>query len=207
MEALQARWEADESVCWTHRRIHVYRLLSAGFGPPTPYLRRLLSTTEFLGYLRQALDAAPEIFREPLGELGRFFRTRDPARTVEEEHRWLFPRRVSPRGCDHGGPPPGRVRTFYRETGLALVASPLPPDHVSVETAFLASLAEGEMGLARRGLGAGEPRQWARRFLGEHVGVWVPRFAREVQEERGPFYPALARVLSDWVALEAAAGP
>lgn len=106
MEALQTRWEADEFTCWAHRRVHVYRLLSAGFGPPTPFLRRLVATTEFFGHLHQALDAAPEVFREPLGELERFFRTRDPARAVEEEHGSLFPRRVSPRSSDHGGPGP-----------------------------------------------------------------------------------------------------
>ncbi len=202
VEVLGSRWEADEAACWAHRRVHIYRLLSAGFGPPTAYFSRLLSTGEFLGYLRQALSLDPGGFPEPLEALAVLFRGEDPAGRVEAEHRHLFPRRVSLRGSGHGGADPGTVRAFYREAGMGLLAGSLPADHLSVETAFLAALAEREMGLARHGLGAEEVRRQARRFIGEHIGLWVPRFAEKVQATESLFYAPLARVLAGWVALD-----
>lgn len=203
-EALESRWEADEAACWAHRRVHVYRLLSAGFGPPAPFLRRLLAAGEFPGYLRQALSADSSRFAPAVEGLVEFFRGDDPEGRAEEEHLRLFPRRVSPRGSDHGGPPTEETRAFYREAAMGAPLSPLPADHVAVETAFLAALAEREMGLARRGLPeeAGEPREVARRFLEVHVAPWVPGFARAVEAAGSPFYGPLARVLERWVELE-----
>lgn len=202
VEVLGSRWEADGAACWAHRRIHIYRLLSAGFGPPTAYFSRLLSTGEFLGYLRQALSIDPGGFPEPLEALAVLFRGEDPAGRVEAEYRRLFPRRISLRGSDHGGAGPEMVRAFYREAGIGLLAGSLPADHLSVEMAFLAALAEREMGLARHGLGAEEVRERARRFLGEHVGLWAPRFAREIQAAGSPFYAPLSQVLAGWVVLD-----
>ena len=207
METLQVRWEADEAACWAHRRVHVYRLLSAGFGPPTPtsFLRHLVTTGEFLGYLRQALAVAPT-FDKPLAEFSRCFQDRDMVREVEAEHCRLFPRLVSPRGSDHGGPSPRKVRAFYRNADLALVASPLPADHIAVETAFAAALTEREMWLRRRGCleEAEEASEHARKFLAGYLAPWAPRFALRVEaESASPFYGALARVLAEWVVLEA----
>ncbi len=201
-EVLESRWEADEAACWAHRRLHVYRLLSAGFGPPTGYLRRLISTGEFLGYLRQALSLDPEEFAEPLEALALFFRAEDPAGRAEAEYRRLFSHGISLRGSDHGGSGPERVRAFYREAGMDLFRSPLPADHLSVETAFLAALAEREMEAARRGLGAEGSRRLARRFLGEHVAPWAPRFAEGAGAAESKFYAPMARILAGWVALE-----
>lgn len=203
VESVEARWESDEEACWAHRRVHVYRLLSMGFGPPTPLLLRLLSTGNFLGYLRQALSFHPGGFSGPLGELSEFFRNGDPASRVASEYPRLFPRRVSPRGSDHGGPPAREVRRFYREAGLGPLLSPLPADHVSVEMAFLATLAEREMGAVRQG-GGEEARAWARRFLRGHVQPWVPRFTKAVEATGSPFYSPLVRILTGWMALDEA---
>jgi TorA maturation chaperone TorD len=93
----------------------------------------------------------------------------------------------------------------YAEAGLATIAHE-PPDHIGIELEFMAYLA-ARSATARA---AGDERQAEqlaraqRRFLGEHLGAWAPRFCDAMRHgARTCFYRALAECLGHVIDAEA----
>lgn len=84
-----------------------------------------------------------------------------------------------------------------------------PEDHLSNELGFLAHLlAEEAAAASGQQSRAGEDVQLLgearRRFVADHAGAWLPRFAAEVRERASlPLYPALADLARDLVGLVA----
>jgi TorA maturation chaperone TorD len=101
------------------------------------------------------------------------------------------------------------VLELYREGGFDLAEDFRElPDHVVAELEFLYLLLFRENRASRDGDKAlAGIRALKRRFLGEHLGAWVPRFCEAVaQGTSREYYRALAAITFRFVALEAIAG-
>ena len=79
-------------------------------------------------------------------------------------------------------------------------------DHIAAELAFMAHLSAREDEAERtnnRGA-AKRYREQQASFLQQHLLSWAPAFCRQVQQAtQHPFYTGLARLLADWLVLEA----
>ena len=106
-----------------------------------------------------------------------------------------------------------QVAAQYAAEGLTAAAGPsdgsghgLLPDHIAAELAFMAYMTDREA----NALAAGDQdtaercRRQQASFLQLHLLAWAPEFCRQVQHAtQHPFYTSLARLLADWLALEA----
>lgn len=100
------------------------------------------------------------------------------------------------------------VKRFMAAAGFELdESSPLLPDHLSVAFEFLAHLtgeeaqawAWDEQDLAAACL------QWQYRFIADHTGRWIGRFADQVREQAElPFYDSFAHFAVEYLAAEKA---
>ena len=112
-------------------------------------------------------------------------------------------------GNDLMGTAAGQVRRFMAGGGFSVPPEAgEPPDHISVELAFMGELARREADA----LGTGDQKtadfagSIQRRFLSAHLGRWADRFAHKVRERATtPFYAAMAELLSSFIADERAA--
>jgi putative dimethyl sulfoxide reductase chaperone len=87
------------------------------------------------------------------------------------------------------------VADAYREAGYTPSGAWMPPDHLVEELEFLAALyqAEDRAYAASRDADAAWSRRTRERFVGEHLGAWVPDYCRDLgKAAREPFYRALA---------------
>lgn len=99
------------------------------------------------------------------------------------------------------------VAGFYRAFGMEVAPGSERPDHITAELEFMQLLAvkealaaEMERGEARGAI----CRDAARAFLRDHLGKWVPRFARQLEEAAAdPLYAAAGRLLDGFVAFDA----
>ncbi len=99
------------------------------------------------------------------------------------------------------------VLALYREGGFELDESfREPPDHVAAELEFLYLLIFRE----NQALQAGQPEELAaiaglrRRFVGEHLGVWIAPFTAAVEAgAQTAFYRELAKLTNRFVGMEA----
>lgn len=173
---------------------------------------RVLAEATELFELAMVLDAAGEL--EALGHLGPLLDSSPLDRDmVAARHVRLF---------DHAQAPP--YQTTYMATGIAGNTGQLAdiagfyrafgfgvsgdrPDHVAVELEFLAlaSLAEAKAVHSGEPANAEIARSATSRFMEEHLGCWLSRFADKIDAEDpgGPFGP-LARSVAAWVSGECA---
>ena len=102
--------------------------------------------------------------------------------------------------------PASAVRKLYREAGMELAEGHLLPDSLGVELEFIERLS-GEEAVAVEEDRLGEVtrlRDLQRRMLGEHMGRWVPSYARKlVGEAMTPFYKAMLNLMADFVEWDA----
>jgi ferredoxin len=95
------------------------------------------------------------------------------------------------------------IERYYRALGLAPRGGELP-DHASVELTFLGHLATAET--EARAVGAGQLvarlRAEQRYFLSTHAGVWLPEVGVVLATADNPFYAAVGRLLSGFLAEE-----
>ncbi len=94
------------------------------------------------------------------------------------------------------------VARQYAQAGLGMAADYYDlPDHVATELGFMAYLAMQEAEANND-----EKEMWVEReraFLRDHLGVWLPRFCRQIWEtSRHPFYAALAQLTGAFVSLD-----
>lgn len=87
-----------------------------------------------------------------------------------------------------------QVRRFYAEAGLRLSKTQQElPDHISVELAFMAYLAEQEQA------DTAQTQLWRhkqRRFLHDHLARWLPTFWQKLESDTvHPYYRGAARSL------------
>lgn len=98
------------------------------------------------------------------------------------------------------------IAGFYRLFGVDATSGGFRPDDLPVELEFMAFLARKEA-YAIEHLGAprvNQGRKAQRLFLTEHLGTWVPVFARKAGAAAPPghFYALAALTLGNWVQLE-----
>lgn len=99
------------------------------------------------------------------------------------------------------------IAGFYRAWGLEVSDQAKErPDHVSVETEFMSYMALKEAYALEKGNseGASISREVQVKFLGEHLGRWIPAFASALEDgAKEGFYAFLARAIREWVAGDA----
>lgn len=79
------------------------------------------------------------------------------------------------------------------------------PDHISIELEFLGQLASREAAALEKGdeQNATALRQWQFKFINEHLGQWLERFAQQVKlEASSKFYSAFTDLLNAFVTSE-----
>ena len=101
------------------------------------------------------------------------------------------------------GDPASAVKRLYREAGYELEeAAHMLPDSLGVEFEFMERLAEGEAAATKEG-DAEERRRLEdlqRRMLKEHLGRWVPGYARRIRADAGTdFYRAMLHLAAEFV--------
>ena len=101
------------------------------------------------------------------------------------------------------GPITWEVEGCYRALGLAPADGELP-DHASVELAFLGHLATAEAEARTTGNGRliARLRAEQRYFLRTHAGTWLPGIGDALAAADDPFYAAVGRLLSEFLAEE-----
>lgn len=96
------------------------------------------------------------------------------------------------------GPETARVQAYYAAVGFEIdPATPMEPDHVSVELEFLAHLAGEEACAWEVGDSdtACDALHYQQDFLERHPGRWIVDFLHKVENRsNGPFYCELARL-------------
>jgi len=120
----------------------------------------------------------------------------------------LFPHESSQREGAVLGEAACQVESFYRQVQLALPPESSEfPDHVSVEFEFMAQLAgqEAQALAAQDTARVSETRELQRRFLNEHIRIWVPRFATALEKHAAHlFYRTLGTLTHLFVKREVA---
>ncbi|MBW8012614.1 MAG: molecular chaperone TorD family protein [Chloroflexi bacterium] len=123
-----------------------------------------------------------------------------PETLLNEFNRLLWVKPIAPPYESYYLAPDGRLRGntaadlegVYRNAGLG-VSSKLNelPDHVAVELEFMSFLCSKEV----EGMNSGNDQETAaaqeeqRKFLGQHLGVWFPKFAKQVKSNtKEPIY-------------------
>jgi DMSO reductase family type II enzyme chaperone len=226
-DALRAR---DVALC----RSLLYQALSLGFRPPTEGGRARLATPDDAAALAEAAALVDEERGAPapsrLAARVRALAESSDGRALEtllESHQRIF-------GHTARGPVPpyeteyGEDTLFQKPQEMSDVAGFLSAfglrlddsrheriDHVSCELEFLAFLARKEAHAIESGNGAmlEETLRATRLFLRDHLGRFLPSFARRVQgADPGGFYGRLAALASEFIRVEcerhgARAGP
>jgi len=218
-EALRAR---DVALC----RSLLYQALSLGFRPPTEGGRTRLATPDDVAALAEAATLVDEerapssTGRNDLGARVRALAESSDARalgTLLESHQRIF-------GHTARGPVPpyeteyGEDTLFQKPQEMSDVAGFLSAfglrlddsrheriDHVSCELEFLSFLSRKEAHAIETGDGAmlDETRRAARLFLRDHLGRFLPSFARRVQAaDPAGFYGRLAGLASEFILME-----
>lgn len=99
-----------------------------------------------------------------------------------------------------------KVRRTYQASGFEPeLCRRVPDDHVALELDFLAALARGACESAARGGEAtcAEYLKTSLKFITEHLGRWVAKFARAMaQKSDSPFYTDAARCLVQCIAAD-----
>lgn len=175
-------------------RASSYELLALGFGPPSAELAAALSEAE-ARFSLPALDLPvliPEYHRLFVGP------ARLPAPPYESVYR---------EGWQVFGETTLEVKRRYAEAGYTLDPSFIElPDHVAVELAFMALLAEEEA-KAWEAQDTAAASAWLARertFLDDHLSRWLPAFGdRLVASTETSFYRRLAVELREFVTLDA----
>ena len=101
------------------------------------------------------------------------------------------------------GDPASATKSLYREAGFALeeVAHQLP-DALGVELEFMEKLSQREAGAEEEGRREEVRRlqQLQHRMLADHLGQWVPDYARKLSGEAGTgFYGSMLNLAADFV--------
>jgi TorA maturation chaperone TorD len=218
-DALRAR---DIALC----RSLLYQALSIGFRPPTEGSRARLAAPDDVAALAEAAALVDEEHGTPVpGPTRLEARVRALAEssdgralgTLLESHRRLF-------GHTARGPVPpyeteyGEDTLFQKPQEMSDIAGFLSAfglrlddsrheriDHVSCELEFLAFVARKEAHAIESGNGAmlDETLRAARLFLRDHLGRFLPSFARRVQgADPDGFYGRLAALASEFIRLE-----
>jgi DMSO reductase family type II enzyme chaperone len=200
-------------------RSRIYRFLGSAFLPPGENLAPLLSEAqEIVAYLLYdnvgAHGRAP--LHQAIEEVASTLEGTSPD-DLQTAYRWIFGHTIS-QGCppyetQYGGGHIfqqtqilGDISGFYRAFGLETSDETKErPDHISVELEFMYILAYKEAyALAHeQGEQAEICRDAQRMFVEEHVGRWIPLFARQLGEQVNGFYRALAEVVAIFIDLEA----
>lgn len=175
-------------------RASSYELLALGFGPPSRELAEALSKAEARLSLT-ALDLPvliPEYHRLFVGP------ARLPVPPYESVYR---------EGWQVFGETTLEVKRRYAEAGYTLDPSFTDlPDHVAVELAFMALLAEEEA-KAWEAQDTAAASAWLARertFLDDHLSRWLPAFCeRLLASTETAFYRRLAVELREFVTLDA----
>lgn len=106
------------------------------------------------------------------------------------------------------GPSTVAVRRLYAEAGAEIAPEFRDlPDHVGMELEFMAFLCEREAEAWGGGLeeDAATWQDWQRRFLEEHLGVWIDALCEKMQRlARTGFFRAAASLTAAYVAQERA---
>lgn len=101
------------------------------------------------------------------------------------------------------GAPASATKRLYREAGFALEEEAHQlPDALGVELEFMEKLGQREAEAEREGRGAEvrRLRQLQDRMLTEHLGQWVPDYARKRSAEAGTaFYRTMLDLAADFV--------
>jgi TorA maturation chaperone TorD len=192
-------------------RAGVYRLLGRALAYPTDGL--LADLVQAAGVL-SAGPAVPAPVRLAFGQFAEVARTTDPL-ALADEHVFLFDRQVRcpPHEGAYGDPtlagPAAQladVAGFYAAFGVApSSAQPDLEDHVATELEFMSILALKEAhALADDDVdGAAVTRAAQIAFLGDHLGRWGEAFAAQLLAATPlPYYEAMARLLSVWLAAD-----
>lgn len=194
-------------------RSATYRILSLGFSYPGPevlgffkdgFARKLAEAVSLLrGDEQSELAGAVEELNgtvgclgESEGEYNRLFRTQLVCTCYETEY--------DPMGSVRKGQELADILGFYSAFGLRPSQKELP-DHIGVELEFMSVLLQKEA-YARL-------NDWSekvkictdarRKFLREHLGIWVFTFCDRLEEtSRVGFYRSLARLVSKFMEVE-----
>lgn len=209
--------EIDTALC----RGMLYSVLALGFQSPTEETRSRLASKKAVTMLAQAaalLDASggaglPSNVKELAAAEG------ESLENLQASHGRLFGHTargtVPPYETEYGSEAlfqqpqeMGDLMGFYRAFGLTLSAQKHErPDHISCECEFLSFLALKEAyALERRdGSMLEETRKAERLFLRDHLGRFLPAFAKKLtREEKDGLYGSLGRLAYDFIALECA---
>ncbi len=100
----------------------------------------------------------------------------------------------------------GRVKTFIESSGLKYRSDFKGiPDHISVELEFMHRLVKAEEEARRKDDPARLEKilDMEKRFVGEHLSRWIPRFTdRVVEAARVDFYRKIATVTKEFILYE-----
>lgn len=202
-----------------------YGLLAEGFRyPEAPAWRRLHDRSRWAGWPERLADGEPTV-RGPLRQVQERLFSPDPERggvtleTAQATHARLFGHAVK-------GPCPmyelefgageifqrsaelSDLKGFYEAFGLVPSGQEHErPDHLSVQMEFLAILSAKEAYAEEQGNAEAAEilREAHRKFLEDHLGQWLPSFARRVSEAApGSVYAALAEFARAFVTTECA---
>lgn len=185
------------------------RFLSACFYEPTPMFaeERL-----FESMLRASRQIDPEL-AERVRALGEAYAAED-SQALLVDHTRLFLGPIQPRAQPYGSVWLGGEPTLMQDSTMAVIELYREggfeiddefrdlPDHVSVELEFLYVLNFRENQAVRAGDAAAVEAVAAlrRRFLAEHLGAWIGRFADALRQgAETAFYRELAGVVQLWV--------
>lgn len=209
--------DIDIALC----RATLYSALALGFRPPEKETKARLTTQEAVAALAEAaalLDAGGD------AGLGAAVKTlaaaeASPLEDLVESYRRLFGHTarsgVPPYETEYGAEAlfqqpqeMGDLMGFYNAFGLALNDRQHErADHVSCECEFLSFLALKEAYALERGDAAmlEETRRAERLFLRDHLGRFLPAFAKKLSREQNEsFYGSLGQLAYDFIALECA---
>jgi DMSO reductase family type II enzyme chaperone len=201
-----------ETVAAALARSRVYRFLGTAFLPPeerlTGYLVEAQETAGYLPYDEASLHVAIEEMASTLENT-----SREGLRTT---YRRIFGHTISEEcplyETQYGGGHIfqqtqilGDIAGFYRAFGLEVSDETKErPDHLSIELEFMSTLTHKEAHALAQGWEerVGMCREAQVTFIDEHIGRWVPLFAKRLGERVDGFYRALAGVISIFIDLE-----
>jgi DMSO reductase family type II enzyme chaperone len=190
----------------------LYRQLAEGLAYPTAERLQAWQDGSAVAAIAKAVNALGEPELEAAGEQLERSLSEPSALSLEEEYTYLFQRQAV------ASPYEGSylvqsffmqpqtladVGAFYSAFGLQ-VAGDLA-DHLGAELEFLAVLCFKEVYARDQGWAeqAETCNQARRRFLGEHLGRWLPVFVMRVKDNaRLPFYAAQADLAAALVSLD-----
>jgi len=192
----------------------VYAALSRAFLYPTASLVGELTAGDFRNGLTRALMLVGDAsFREDVRDLMK--RLTEAVPVIEQYYQDLFTGQTvlvpnyeteyTASSLWHQTQQMADIAGFYRAFGVDSAETGERPDSVSSELEFMYLLCVKEaIAVEEENAEAvavcAEARQ---RFLTDHLGAWLPRFAQRLEQRGGEgYYTALARLTARFVALE-----